>query len=336
MLVNKIIPIVCLMALLSSCSTDFELEAEWKDIPVVYSFISPQDTAHYVRVQKAFLEPGGNAFEIATNPDSIYYGADDITVTLENTETGESFVMARVNGNDEGYPKEEGTFATDPNVLYKLPYSALSLEPGDPIRLVINRGDDKEPAIATTTVAGIVDSVSTSPPPKTTRWLYTQVKRFGWKTDPENKIFDIRLILNYQEFPVGNPSAIEDKSLEWVINDAVINDRNENSLSVEVFGSSFYNFVGQNIPEDPNVIRLFRDFDMYVTGAGQELFDFVRLQQANVGITSAQNIPTYSNVENGLGVFTSRYQMFRPRLRITDEARDSLISGIYTKHLNFR
>ena len=49
---------------LSACSTDFQLEGEWSDIPVVYGFVSIQDTAHYIRVQRAFLEPGGNANEI--------------------------------------------------------------------------------------------------------------------------------------------------------------------------------------------------------------------------------------------------------------------------------
>ena len=45
----------------SSCETDVVLEGEWKDIPVVYAFLSIQDTAHYVRVEKAFLQPGGDA-----------------------------------------------------------------------------------------------------------------------------------------------------------------------------------------------------------------------------------------------------------------------------------
>nr|HQU58973.1 hypothetical protein [Saprospiraceae bacterium] len=67
--------------IIGACSTDFELEAAWKDIPVVYSFISVQDTAHYVRIEKAFLEPGGNAIEIAKIADSIYYS--NISVELE-------------------------------------------------------------------------------------------------------------------------------------------------------------------------------------------------------------------------------------------------------------
>ena len=67
----------------SACETDFQLEGEWKDIPVVYAFLSEQDTAYYVRVEKAFLEPGGDATEIAQIPDSIYYKEEQISVSLE-------------------------------------------------------------------------------------------------------------------------------------------------------------------------------------------------------------------------------------------------------------
>ena len=55
----------------SACETDFQLEGEWKDIPVVYAFLTQQDTASSVRVERAFLEPGGNARDIAQIPDSI-------------------------------------------------------------------------------------------------------------------------------------------------------------------------------------------------------------------------------------------------------------------------
>jgi hypothetical protein len=39
----------------TSCETDFELNAEWKDITIVYGILNQNDTAHYIRIQKAFL-----------------------------------------------------------------------------------------------------------------------------------------------------------------------------------------------------------------------------------------------------------------------------------------
>ena len=71
------------------------------------------------------------------------------------------------------------------------------------------------------------------------------------------------------------------------------------------------------------------------TGAGDALYQFVRVSRANTGITSAQSIPTYSNVDGGLGIVTSRYTTVRQGIVLADEALDSLRTGIYTRNLNF-
>ena len=77
--------------LLSACSNDFEVTAPWKDIPVVYAILSPQDTAHYIRIEKAFIDPDKSALEIARIPDSLYYPENAISVFLERTENQSSF-----------------------------------------------------------------------------------------------------------------------------------------------------------------------------------------------------------------------------------------------------
>jgi hypothetical protein len=123
----------------SACTTDFELEAPWKDLPVVYAFINMQDTAHYVRVEKAFLQPGGNANAIAQIADSLYYDAS-VIVQLEKKATGQRYTLQRVDGNLEGYPREEGPFAQAPNYLYKIKASDINLSAEQELRLIINRG----------------------------------------------------------------------------------------------------------------------------------------------------------------------------------------------------
>lgn len=337
-----IIPALLALFLTGACTTDFELEGEWKDIPIVYAFLSIQDTAHYVRVNKAFLEPGGNALEIAQVTDSIYH--DDLTVQLEKVATGEVFNMERVDGNEEGYVKEEGVFANDPNILYKLPAGegSINLESEDEVRLILIRASDPEPITAEISMAGVIDSVGTSSPAlDINQWRYDRTVNFGWESASNNRIFDLRVIINYREFPGTNPDAQEDKTLEWVINDAIVNEENENQetnrLVQRVRGQTFFNFVGQNIPVKEGFVRIFEDMDIYITGAGPELLEYRRVAQANTGITSAQSIPIYTNLSgDGLGVFTSRYQLIRPGIRLIGEAKDTLVNGMFTKDLNFK
>ena len=84
----------------SACSNDLDLFEEKKDIPIVYGLLSSTDTAHYIRVEKAFADPNGSALDVAQIPDSLYYM--DAVVSLRNVQAGEEYILTMVDGNVEG------------------------------------------------------------------------------------------------------------------------------------------------------------------------------------------------------------------------------------------
>ncbi|MFK7810799.1 MAG: hypothetical protein AB8F74_23530, partial [Saprospiraceae bacterium] len=134
----------------SSCSNDFELIADWKDIPVVYALLNTTDTAHYVRVEKAFLDPETSALVLAQRPDSIYY--PNATVKLVRTSDNREFLLTKVDGNNEGLQREEGIFADSPNWLYKMKPSGVdTLAPDTEYQIIVKRDEDSEPVTGTTT-----------------------------------------------------------------------------------------------------------------------------------------------------------------------------------------
>ncbi|MBS1689466.1 MAG: hypothetical protein JSS96_12130, partial [Bacteroidetes bacterium] len=57
----------------SSCSEKFKVAAPYKSITVAYGLMDMSDTAHYVRIQKAFLDENKSAITMAQNPDSNYF-----------------------------------------------------------------------------------------------------------------------------------------------------------------------------------------------------------------------------------------------------------------------
>jgi hypothetical protein len=75
--------------------------------------------------------------------------------------------------------------------------------------------------------------------------------------------------------------------------------------------------------------------DIQIWCAGHELEEFVKIAQANTGITSTQDIPTYTNLSEGLGIFTSRNVATHTGFKIGTVTLDSLRNGIVTKDLNF-
>lgn len=330
------IPLFVLAVGLMSCETDFQLEGEWKDIPVVYAFLSTQDTAHYVRVERAFLEPGGDANAIAQIPDSLYYGADEAVVRLELPNTGASYVLERVDGAQEGYPRETGTFATSPNILYKLRAATADLDGGDLVRIVVDRGGNTEPAEAETVM---LENISWSQPTPGVQLRiddYIRFTNFVWRAEDDAvQVFDLRLIFRYRETDPNDPSQLLDKEVVWVLGEAIPRDESVSLQSFRLRHEDIYQFIGSTLEPLETGIRRFTAIDFQVTGVGRELADYLAIANANIGITSSQAIPRYTNVDQGLGFVSSRYQLRVTDFNLNNPSRDSLNNGVYTDDLNF-
>ena len=123
---NKfLVPFIAIVALFSfaSCSTKFNVAAPYKNITVIYGMLDQSDTAHYIRIQKAFLDNNKNALTMAQNPDSNFYASLNVTIARINYLTGggvhDTIHLNRVDLDLEGYPKQPGVFFNSPNYAYK-------------------------------------------------------------------------------------------------------------------------------------------------------------------------------------------------------------------------
>lgn len=326
---------ILIMFVLGACSTNFELEADWRDIPVVYGFLSIQDTAHYIRVEKAFLEPGGDATKIAKIADSLYYDAY-VQVQLQRVNTGQTFDMQRVNGTLEGYPREDGTFASEPNILYKIRSSEIKLKAGETIRLVINRGEDKEPVTAETVVLSEIVPRESNPF-SPVNFGYDRNVSFAWDTDQSAQLFDLRLVLHYFESMPGNPNNLIRKQLNWPLNPEIIRENTGSSrVDYTIKGEELYKFLQASLEPVNDRIRRFDSFEVQITGVGEELVELLRITRSNSGITGSQAVPVYTNISEGRGIFSSRSMVVRSGLTLNSASLDSLKNGIYTRGLNFQ
>lgn len=321
--------------LATSCSTDFDIEAEWRDIPIVYGFLSTQDTAHYIRVEKAFLEPGGNALDIAQIVDSLYYDPT-VAVVLEKLSTGERFPMSRVDGSTEGYPRADGPFANTPNILYKIRRSDLNLKSEDRIRLVIERGDNSVPVTAETTVIGELELLENLPREPINFGAYNTELRIGWEVSPAARLFDLRFLLHYRESDPNQPASFTPKTLEFVLDRAI--EREDESIRVSYFlrSGDFFQFLGGALPVRSAGFRVFDGIDIQLVAAGEEFLDLTKIGQANLGITSANEVPIYTNLSEGRGIFSSRATAIREGLLLGPVSLDSLRNGVFTRALGFQ
>ncbi|MCB9080678.1 MAG: DUF4249 family protein [Lewinellaceae bacterium] len=322
-----------MIMVLGACSTDFSLEAPWQDIPIVYGFISRQDTAHYIRIEKAFLEPGGDATAIAQRPDSLYYPA--LQVQLVNKINGKTVNLSRVDGNAEGYPRQAGPFAQSPNYLYKVHARDLNLKGGEILELVINRGDGKPPVTAQTTVLGTLD-LREGTPANPINMGYDRNVTLAWSAALEAQLFDLRLLINYREADPAAGGQLVSRQLEWVLTRDMVRTSEEERQQWVIKGEQFYQFIGEALANAPNRVRVFDSISISLLAGGRELADIYQLNQINTGITSSQLTPVFSNISEGVGVLSSRATAQRTGIFLNGPSLDSLRDGRYTRQLNFQ
>ncbi|NOT36245.1 MAG: DUF4249 family protein [Saprospiraceae bacterium] len=311
---------------LSSCSEDFQLTEPYKDIPVVYGFLKNFDTAQYIRVERLFVNEDISAIELAKNVDSIYY--QNAVVKLNNLTTNKSYTLKKVNMIDEGYARDSGNFATRPNYMYKILTSELNLINNHIFKLTINRGDGKPEVSSTIT---LLDSTSFSSPPKEDReitLLPNSFSSFAWREIKNAGIYNFELnVLITEKNKVTN--TIENKVLNWKLGKDLIN------RSVGFKNEEFYIFLKENLEKDSKYERILKGVELILLSAGKELKTFNDIRNANTGITASQEIPRYTNLSEGFGLFTNVYQLkkFYTLDLLTLEA---LTTNEHTSQLGFK
>lgn len=315
------------VVMFGSCNNELIVTDNWKDIPVTWALLNPSDTAHYIKVEKVFLDPSQSALEIARIPDSLYY--DNITVSLKRIASGEIFNLERVDGALEGYPRQDGVFAEVPNYLYKIKANEINLVPGDEYQLILDRGGDLDPVTANTV---IMSEPNLRAPAAGNGLPFRRGANFNfsWDAVEEGGIYELQMRFHYLEKSESTGNVFMPKTASWII------DRNISGLRTEIDGLAFFQSLRNTIPDDPTAVRAFQTIEMVLWVAGQELQEFIRITEANTGITSTQDVPTYTNLSEGLGVFSSRNVLYEDGFTLTQIALDSLKDGVVTSHLNFQ
>jgi hypothetical protein len=325
-----------LLLCLSTCREDFELEADFEDIPVVFAYLEPTSDVQYIRVQRVVQGQGGDAGAAATDGSRLFYDPTAATVSLTNLQTLESVVLDRVDGNDEGLEREEGPFAGDPNVLYRFDARELGLRPGVEVELSVSRGEAPDATARTE----LLEPINIVRPATTIRLSdYRRAALVSWEAGENAAVFNVQFVYSIREFYAADPARDRELELVQTLNNAYqpgSNQRSGSSVRYEVDNEDVYRFLGQALPEEEGVVRRLDHLRVRITAAGQEVARLLALENANAGLTSSQSIPRYTNVNGGQGIFTSRTTDRSEEISLEDSSLDSLRQGRYTRRLNFR
>ena len=338
--VKRLFLLLPLVGLLSSCSEDFEVAAPYKPVTVIYGFMNVSDTAHYIRIQKAFLDENKSALDMARVPDSNYYASLSVHLkefsgpTLLADET-----LQRVDLTKEGYPKEAGPFFNDSNFAYK---SKRTLTSGFTYRLVVTNAVTGEVDSAETPIIGVVG----------TEFLVSEFYNsyiLDFRVALEANLFELNLIatsnaqifegiIRFHYVDSTASGGHTDDSVDWHF---AMTSRDEEPprLRLKVPQRSFYYFLRDNIgPAPANVERYMGRVDMFVWAGSADFANYQKINGAQGGLTSDQIKPLYTNIKgaNVLGLFTTRARREIHRIPISEITLDSLIKNPITSALKIR
>lgn len=307
----KSLPLVFLLVaacLINSCSTDFEVNADWREVGIAYMLVDKNDSVQYLKLNRAFLNNNADANDLALVEDSLYFDDEDMEITLFAGR--EKVSMYRIQLSN----KETGTFAAPDQYVYRTPAN-FQLQENRQHRLeiqnvrtgytmsaqikIVKDGTINSPfqGIQKLALAGcdIEDNL--------TFFIDRSMEVVSGK---DVKFYDFDIVFHYWEVNKTTQDTTE-HSLEWIIsrNLRASTTAGGVTLSTKVDGEAFFDYIDlklEALPED--MIRIPGEVEFQFHAGGQEIYDYINVNTPSIGIV--QKRPEYSNFENGLGIFSSR------------------------------
>jgi len=301
----------------ASCETDFNVNATWEEVTVVYGLLDAGDgeEVQQIKISKAFL---GNmdALQMAQYADSINFGEGELDVKViriksnGNTDTITLLEVPTVrNEGDFNDSIMVYTFENEDDFL-KTNYAVYEL-------LIKNTITGNTVSSKTSIISGFdFDNVFRNN--KAFQFGFYNNNDYSlstvtWDDSNDNgKIYQLDLVINYAENGI-------DKQL--IFSQPLV-DNTETKMSIE--GESFFNFLRAELTKDNTKVRYFNSIDLVMTVGSEDLDTYIKVNKPITGIV--QERPQFTNINNGIGLFSSRFTKIRYSFPLTSASLDFLKS----------
>jgi hypothetical protein len=327
---KKLFFIFSFICLLMGCKQDFKLTAPYKEVMVVYGLLSQQDNpVHYIRIQKGYLLEG-NAYVAAGVADSIYY-PNILKVAL--TGTNANYILTRVNGDSVNQPEDTGVFANTPNYLYRF---SGNLTGGTTYNLMVIDTVTKDTVTSQTTLISTFDVTSPQPAEKislsnTTPFAAT------WTPDANTGIYDLTIRFYYNEYDINTNALTKSTYIDIPALRSVTPTASSNTVTAYISEDNIVKYLANNLSANSTIYRKFVKMNFNFSAGGLDLAKFLTAQSAEVSsLASSDALPPYSNITNGVGLFSSRYYTSIDSVLLSPSGIDTLACGSDAGGLRFK
>jgi len=308
----------------AACDESIDITGRVQPIPVVYCFLSPDDSIQVLRLSKTF---GGDADTTGLPPDPedmVYNPVPEIFLAGDILPEMQQFYPCKQNQN---ISKDSGWFPMTGAQVFE---AKCKIQPSTRYTLLLYFKDESRIVFAET-VSPASDFKVIDPIPVPGR----EVDLFSGR--------DYYIRFN----PVANAHIYQTK-VEFIFDEIRLGERTRRSVYVQLVpdfienlaplfveqrfsAAEFYRAVTSSVYSDPEISRIPVGFTFHVACGGYELATYVKSQTV---INSFSEID-YTNLSNARGLFSFIIHRKIENLPLSRWTIDSLAFGERTKNLGF-
>jgi len=370
--IKLIISLIVIIFFFSSCEEDFKLITDYKDQTVIYAFLEHKDPwgwpsgdtdTNWIVVNKAFLGED-NVEDMASVSDSVNYpNYDDLHVTLQRIKTidansatvGEPIILLPTQ-----HYKDSGLFAQDNNIVFYttallMNYRNIDNDPSPELdndyfyKLSVIKPNQEEVYATTKMLRGIyIGKPMTNSPAhreiKMASSFPNYTYKVNYKTNKDARLYSFKIRLFYYEKRTDGHIYLDyvDYAHPVIVTKSK-NTPDAQEMKISVSPLSFYSSIERKLHNTDGVVwrapkilsktGLVESHALLFTLGDQNTYIYNQVTKPSNGII--QDRPTYTNITNGLGLFSSTWNYQRDQFKLTAATIDSISDGIVTKDLKF-
>ena len=324
--------ILCLpfMALFSACSTDIDLYADYKQVPIIYGLLDANADTNFVKITRAFYVEG-DAYQVALNPDSSNYPGklDARLVEYCNGDSVREILLDTITIRR----KESGVFYAPAQKLY---YTTEPLGHNWSHRRYSYKLKVVLPERTLTTKADLVGSdnfdVQSLAVNFSQEYFHAPARRFLFRPALNAGFYQVSMSFKFLEQRTPDADSIP-RTMYWDLGywyeadllASIDNGCYYFTYRPETFYAILREFIGGDTLLDGGLKRYITDYpvEVCITAGGEKLRQYVYNNNTDLGFSQGDTELTL--VDGGYGVFSSRMTV-RRKVRLAGETVPELMA----------
>lgn len=314
--------LITLGVFFTACETDFKVNAAWEEVTVVYGLLDASLDTQYIRINKAYLGDE-DAIMMAQYADSINFIPANLEVKLH--KLGFDDTLLSISLDTTLIDKQEGLFAFDNNIIYRAVTPSGFLSKNNRYGISIKNGDSGNEVSANTEIINDFSFKNFNPAqyvfsfynptfPDSSKFLS---KTLLWNKVSNGVIYQLDIRFNY----------LENGELRYLIwNQPLVSFTGSMQMNATLEGAKFFNYLRNNLEDNESVTREFVDLDLVMTVGTDALETYIKVNEPITGIV--QQRPLFTNINNGIGIFSSRYTHTEYGLDATKDTKNYITNKL--------